>query len=290
MRKYLYNEAAYTTNANLANALTGITDENGNRYATFKYDATGRAVSSEHAGGAEKVSFTYNANGTTTATDSAGTQGTGTARIYTYQSFQGVLKATVISGGACNACGGTDATLSYDANGNVASRTDFNGNLSCYVSDQTRNLETARLEGVAPGGSCPATLAPAAGSNQRLISSQWHPNWRLLTRQAEPYLITTYVYNGQPDPTNANSILTCAPAAAQANGLPIPVLCKQIAQATTDSSGAAGFSASSASGASATRISTYSYNSNGQVLTADGPRTDVGRYYQLCLLRRRRRE
>jgi YD repeat-containing protein len=35
-------------------ALTGITDENGARYATYAYDAQGRAILSEHAGGAEE--------------------------------------------------------------------------------------------------------------------------------------------------------------------------------------------------------------------------------------------
>ncbi|MCO3156978.1 RHS repeat protein, partial [Pseudomonas aeruginosa] len=40
--------------------LTGITDENGARYATWTYDDQGRAISSEHANGAEKVSLAYN--------------------------------------------------------------------------------------------------------------------------------------------------------------------------------------------------------------------------------------
>ena len=40
------------------------------------------------------------------------------------------------------------ASLTYDANANVSSRTDFNGQKSCYAYDLSRNLETKRVEGV----------------------------------------------------------------------------------------------------------------------------------------------
>ena len=41
------------------NHLTGITDRTGARFATWSYDDEGRGISSEHAGGVEKVSFNY---------------------------------------------------------------------------------------------------------------------------------------------------------------------------------------------------------------------------------------
>ena len=40
--------------------LTGITDENGNRYSTYAYDTQGRAVLSELAGGVADTSVAYN--------------------------------------------------------------------------------------------------------------------------------------------------------------------------------------------------------------------------------------
>ena len=46
-RGYIYNEAVYTANTNLPNALTGIVDENGTRFAIFKYDTRGWASSTE---------------------------------------------------------------------------------------------------------------------------------------------------------------------------------------------------------------------------------------------------
>ena len=72
-KTYLYNESAHTAGANLPTALTGIVDENGLRFATFAYAADGRAVSTEHAGGVEKFSMVYNADGTTAVTTPAGT-------------------------------------------------------------------------------------------------------------------------------------------------------------------------------------------------------------------------
>ncbi len=123
VRSYSYNEPANTSGANLPHALTGIVDENANRYATYQYDTSGRGISSEHAGGAEKTTLAYNANGSTTVTDSAGILGTGTARTYSYQTVQGILKTTAVTGGACNACGGSVTALSYDANGTLQTKT-----------------------------------------------------------------------------------------------------------------------------------------------------------------------
>jgi YD repeat-containing protein len=62
-RRYHYEDSRFPYH------LTGLTDENGNHYATWSYDAAGRAVSSEHAGGVDRVTFAYNAEGTTTVTD-----------------------------------------------------------------------------------------------------------------------------------------------------------------------------------------------------------------------------
>ena len=42
---------------NVIGHLLSITDENGNRFATYSYDIQGRAVSTEHAGGAGRVSL-----------------------------------------------------------------------------------------------------------------------------------------------------------------------------------------------------------------------------------------
>ncbi|HET7832322.1 MAG TPA: hypothetical protein VFK88_05100 [Gallionella sp.] len=258
VRTYLYGEIANVSatpdaGVSYAHALTGILDENGNRYASWTYDSAGHAASSEHGAfgsGIDHVGLTYgmpgaNGNSTTTVTDAMGV-----TRTYSFGTILSVVKNTGIAGQPCNGC---SAAFGYDANGNMTSRTDFNGNKTCYAYDLTRNLETARLEGMPPGSSCPAdlaTYAPStpAGSVERKITTQWHTTLRLPTMVAEPLRITTYVYDSQGN-----------------------LLSKTI-QPTTDATGGAGTTAT-ANGTA--RTTTYTYNTAGQVLTIDGPRTDV---------------
>jgi YD repeat-containing protein len=138
----------------------------------------------------------------------------GTQRTVWLASVLGLVKSTGANQPGGSGCAAAANSQTYDANGNLASLTDFDGNVTCFSNDQTRNLETIRLEGLASGASCPpnlATYTPPAGTPQRLIESQWHPSWRTPIRRAEPKKITTWVYNGQPDPTNGNATASCAP-------------------------------------------------------------------------------
>jgi len=256
IRTYLYGEPANVSappdaGVSYAHALTGIIDENGNRYASWTYDAQGRATSSEHGpygSGIDKVSLTYtapdaNGNSTTTVTDVMGT-----TRTYSFTTLLGVVKNTGITGQPCNGC---NAALTYDANGNVASRTDFNGNKTCYAYDLVRNLETARLEGLSSASTCPADLAayaPAAGSIERKTTTLWHATLRQPTLIAEPLRLTSYAYDAQGN------------------------LQTRTVQPTADATGGAGQNAAANGTARTTR---YTYNTAGQVLTVDGARTDV---------------
>ncbi|MGH8613902.1 MAG: hypothetical protein ACREYF_18235 [Gammaproteobacteria bacterium] len=147
--------------ARFPHALTGITDENGNRFATYAYDDKGRAIVSEHAGGAERVALSYNADGTTTVTDAQGA-----TRTYTFETHHGVIKVKSIQGGPCPDCSGQTQNHAYDANGNVASKTDFNGNVTHYLYDLSRNLEVSRTEAVGT-------------PEQRTTTTQWHADFRL---------------------------------------------------------------------------------------------------------------
>jgi YD repeat-containing protein len=175
-------------NTGFPHALTGITDENGSRFATYSYDAQGRATSTEHAGGAERVSLAYNADGTTTVTDALGT-----ARTLNFQTILGVVKSAGQSQPGGSGCGASASALSYDANGNVASRTDFNGNRTNYSYDLTRNLETSRTEGL--------TTTGATTSATRTITTVWHPTFRLPVQITNANQQTTYAYNSQGDIT-----------------------------------------------------------------------------------------
>ena len=166
---------------------------------------------------------------------------------------------------------------SYDANGNKASEDDFNGTRACYVNELSRNLEATRVEGLANNVACASVNAANASlpAGSRKVSTAWHPDWRMQVQVAEPNKRTTSVYNGQPDPFNANAIASCTPATALLpDGKPIAVLCKQVEQATTDATGGLGFSAALQAG-TADRVQSWTYNQYGQVLTAKGARTDV---------------
>ncbi|WP_408951543.1 BPSL0067 family protein [Lysobacter sp. Hz 25] len=54
--------------------LTGISAEGGVRFSTFSYDTQGRLIVSQHAGGADKVSVAYTAQGGAVVTDALGYQ------------------------------------------------------------------------------------------------------------------------------------------------------------------------------------------------------------------------
>lgn len=249
----------------LATRIGSIVDELGETYEQITYNSSGLAISSELAGGVSRYSGSI-------------IDPLGTHRAYSFNS-SGVATNTIstISQPAGAGSNGGAKSFTHDANGNVASLDDFNAKRACYGHDMARNLEVVRVEGLAGAQVCSSVTAAnvALPSGSRKISTQWHPDWRMRIKVAEPGRITTYVYNGQPDPFNSNAIAGCAPAAAMLpDGKPITVLCRQVEQATTDASGAAGFNATLDT-AVANRDQKWTYNQFGQVLTHDGPRTDV---------------
>ena len=253
--------------------ITGIRDELGQRFATYSYDSNGRVVSEHHGEGSSNFSFIYG----TPLAHSTVTDALGTSSTRNYINLRGILQLSSQSQAAGSGCAASTSSQTFDGNGNVNQRDDFNGYRSCYSSDAARNLEVIRVEGLSTASACAAAVAtnaplPLGG---RKVSTQWHPDWKLAARSAEPGRIVTGVYNGQPDPFNGNALAACAPASALLpDGKPIAVLCKRVEQATTDTSGAAGFAAALQAGVAA-RQTSWTYNQQGQMLTEDGPRTDV---------------
>jgi RHS repeat-associated protein len=194
VRAYSYNESAYTQNTYLPYALTGITDELGNRFATFNYNTQGDAISTEHAGGVEKYLVSYNfPNSTSVVTDPLGT-----ARTYSFATLLGVVHSTGISQ-PCASCGNSSA-ITYDANSNVSSRTDFNNKTVCSVYDLTRNLETSRLEGALSTETCSTVLTtPPNRPDVRKVTTTWNATYRLPATITEPApggtKTTTFTYD-----------------------------------------------------------------------------------------------
>ncbi|QTN25658.1 RHS repeat protein [Rhizobacter sp. AJA081-3] len=247
-----------------ATRIAGIVDELGATFETVTYDTYGQVTRTELAGGVSAFDVTSG------VLDPLGTR-------RTYQFDTAAAAFSYASQPAGSGCPSAYSSSTFDTNGNLTSSTDFRGSLTCYTNDSARNIESSRVEGLGTYAACNTYTPPLAAlpAGSRKLSTQWHPDWRLASKIAEPNRVTTYVYNGQPDPFNANATASCAPATAQLpDGKPIAVLCRQVEQATTDANGSQGFSAALQAGV-ANREQKWTYNQYGQVLTHDGPRTDV---------------
>jgi YD repeat-containing protein len=270
-RRYLWNEADLAPGGALESALTGTIDELGNRVGRYGYNSSGNAISTERGNGIDRYQVTGMDGYAVYVQDPLG----GTYR-FGFQNILGSQYSTGVTQPAGSGSAATGTSRSFDAIGNLTQSTGLNGMRSCYAYEPMRNQETVRVEGL-PGTSCTQVTSINASLpvGSRKISTQWHPDWHLETQVAEPGRITTSIYNGLPDPFNGNVAASCAPSTALLpDGKPIAVLCKQVEQATTDTDGHLGFSAALQSGV-ANRISSWTYNQYGQVLTEDGPRTDV---------------
>ncbi len=137
-KQYHYEDATHPHH------LTGITDERGIRYATWAYDAEGRAILSEHAGGTEQVTFTYNPDSTTTVTT-----GEGAIRTYNFEVNHGVMDVTGITGDLCPTCpNGDKKARSYDTTGYLTEFTDWSDSLTRYGNYDAQEQIGCQVEGV----------------------------------------------------------------------------------------------------------------------------------------------
>lgn len=163
-------------NANLPNALTGITDEKGVRFLTWSYDAVGRVISSERAGGANKVTMDYSFIDDIVDPRVTVTNALGKKTTYHYTTLFGARRVTQVERHPTANHVGSNQNNSYDANGYLDRVTDWNGNITDYDHD-VRGLEINRVE---------AQGMPS----ERTISTTWDPNFRVPTQ------IDTFDKNG----------------------------------------------------------------------------------------------
>ncbi len=238
-KQYLYREAAHIATNSYGHLLTGIVDENGDRYATYKYNSAGKVSQTEHGNGAQRYQFTYGTSATIV-------DPLGTTRTLGKTNIKGFARTTSVSQ-PCAGCGGAAASaLTYDALGNVASRTDFRAKKTCYAYDTTRNLETARLDGATSAENCTTVLAtPPNRPDVRKVTTTWHPTWRLPATITEPApggtKTTTFTYDASGNLTQ-----------------------KSIAAPKNDGSGT-----------TITRTWSWTYGTLGRVLTATDPNGKV---------------
>ena len=162
---------------NFEYALTGITDENGDRVATWAYDTRSRATLSEHAGGADRTTLAYDdvAN-TATVTNALGKQ-----TVYHNTVLVNANKITRVEELASPDSPARDITYAYDANGYLSQMVDGEGNVTDYVHN---------IRGQA------TSITGAAGTAEaRTTSFAWHAEFRLPLQIARPGRTTDYTWD-----------------------------------------------------------------------------------------------
>jgi len=154
-------------------------DYNGVAHDLTTYDSAGRANMSSLADGNEKTSIVYGSNSTgLTATV---TNPLGHVSVYQYDSNKLLVSVT---GDASTHCAASFAQNSYDANGNLLSSKDNNGNVTAYTYNAAGLLQQ-KIE--------------AQGSAvQRTTDISWDPTAgtvRPLSATIEGYAKTAYTYD-----------------------------------------------------------------------------------------------
>lgn len=139
VRGYRYAEAGLIGDSSQRHHLTGIIDENGQRFASFKYDAEGRAIESRAFGTPQNV--------TTVAypgdTQSTVVGDTGDTRSYTIE--PGLYRR--ITAMTTDGASGQEAQT-FDAQGRLQRQKDRLGNFTDYEYDATDAWRSAVVEAV----------------------------------------------------------------------------------------------------------------------------------------------
>ena len=179
-RRYHYNEIAYQPDntPNKKHFLTGISDEltSGvlSRFAIYKYDSYGKAISTEHNG----------LNRFTVSGDSY-IDPNGWRTTMSFLTKNGVkVPSMAWRKSVKTPTNDVYAYYSSDTAGNITEYKDFDGTVTQYaLSSDGRNLEVKRVE--------------AAGTTAaRTITTQWHPTLREPITIAVPKKITSFTYDG----------------------------------------------------------------------------------------------
>ena len=213
VKRYHYDDTRFTAH------LTGITDELGVRIGTYAYDAQGRAISSEGAGGGERYTFQYNSS-----TQSRVTAPDGISRIYGFAVNNGVSRPTSVSA-PCPLCGTTSQSTTYGdgaaANGGEGARSQpiksvaHDGSVT-FTSYDGKGRVTEKA--IFPASFASNTGRPALSAATSVTSTAWHATWNLPIQTAEPGKLTAYTYNASGNLTGQSWTATTDGNGASAFG------------------------------------------------------------------------
>jgi YD repeat-containing protein len=193
VRRYVYEDAR------LPAALTGVVDEAGVRAATYSYDQSGRAISSELAGGTDRYTFQYLNDSQTTITAPDGSN-----RTYSFQRKGAVVRPTAVTA-PCPLCGSTAASTTYDADNNKTKEVAHDGTVAFYAYD-AKGRETQKALFAASYAS--SSTRPALNLATSVTSTQWHATWNLPVKIAEPRKITAFTYDAKGNLTGRSETIT----------------------------------------------------------------------------------
>lgn len=170
-------------NSSFPFAMTGITDEDGNNFEAWTYDAFGRATSNQRGGGiAESTTITYTGNFSPTVTNAFGV-----ADTYSFTPYANIPKVTGISRASTSTTAAATESFGYDSNGYMNSITDWNGNQTTYVNDSHGD---------------PTTINEAVGSSvARTTTIAYDATWvHEPDTITTPGVTTTFTYDASGDP------------------------------------------------------------------------------------------
>ena len=176
---YATTPATHITYTYLNNLLVGLSDETGQLFTSWGYDAQGRALFSKHgasSGSIDYVTVAYNADGTRTVTGSLGV-----AETYRFSVVNGLQKLGEIDRAATATTPAMSRYFYYDANGYLTQSIDWNGN-------QTTTLNNARGQ--------PTQITEATNTNvQHVTSLVWMSSFHLPTTVYPPGFKHVYTYD-----------------------------------------------------------------------------------------------
>ena len=268
--------------ANLPGALTGVYDESGNLFQTWAYnDTTGKAISSSLSSGVGALNFTWPnspdldwactmnwstsyrycgwgaSSNTTTIQDANGNVST-----LNFTNISGQSYPTTTNIPAGSGCLASASNRVWDSNGNLVEVDLNDGTKTCRQYDTSHRV-TLMVEGLQAGDSCATVLAAStpAPSYSRSTIFTYVGTSQTPSSTSNGLSVAFKIMHGQPDPFNANQIASCTAASSMPNGMAPTAVCKEVLQ--------------NSSGVGPNIVTSYSYDSSGQILTKVDPNSNL---------------
>jgi RHS repeat-associated protein len=131
--------SGYTFAYDGSGRVLSVTDLSGRALETHTYDANGNGITSEIAGGQQRLTLAYNTRSTSV------TDALGNVTTYGWTAYEGITRRVTEIEGACPSCGGggQNEKWSYDNSGRLLTHIDAFGDTTTYTYWASGDLKTA---------------------------------------------------------------------------------------------------------------------------------------------------